>query len=105
MGWKKRRRTSLEIVHDILCTLEHKSQSKTAIMHKANLNFKRVDSYMYFLLSKGLVSTSEDYSSRRYFITKKGLDFLKDYRELKESEEKLMESLKRLERSLSLGGA
>lgn len=86
----------------ILHVLEGGGQSKTAIMHKANLNFKRVNTYISFLLSKGFVSMEEGTHSRRYIITRKGIEFLKDYRSLKENEERIVEILRKIERSLSL---
>lgn len=91
----------MDIIADILEVLESGRQSKTAIMRKANLNLKRVNSYIDFLLLKGFVSVEEKACSSKYSITKKGLELLKDYRSLKENEKKLIENLKKLESVLS----
>ncbi|MEM4652936.1 MAG: winged helix-turn-helix domain-containing protein [Candidatus Nezhaarchaeales archaeon] len=95
----------MDIIAGILHVLEGGGQSKTAIMRKANLNFKRVNIYINFLLSRNLILVGESFSSKKYFITKKGLEFLKDYRSLRESEEKLIEALRKPQSNLSLEGA
>lgn len=102
MRWGERRRSSLEIIASILDVLENGGQSKTAIMHKANLNFKRVNIYISFLLSKGFISIEERANSKKYLITRRGLELLKDYRDLRENEKKLIEILRKLECSISL---
>lgn len=102
MRWGERRRSSLEIIASILDVLENGGQSKTAIMHKANLNFKRVNIYISFLLSKGFISIEKRANSKKYLITRRGLELLKDYRDLIENEKKLIEILRKLECSISL---
>ena len=49
-----KRRDKVEIMADILDACVH-GANKTAIVHKANLNFTIVDPYLEFLAQKGLI--------------------------------------------------
>ncbi|MEM4576263.1 MAG: winged helix-turn-helix domain-containing protein [Candidatus Nezhaarchaeales archaeon] len=99
---KRKRRSGLDILSDILLLLKEGKQSKTMIMRKVNLNLNRTNKYLSFLLSRKLVSLNG--SSSKIAITKNGLDFVEEFMKLKEAEEKLFQALKKLERHLSLGG-
>jgi len=102
---KNKRRSSLDIIADILYLLEGGRRSKTAIMRLANLNLNRVNKYLRFLLSKGFVLEGEGPSSVKFAITAKGVEFLRDFERLKEAEEKVLELVKKLKGLTGLEGA
>jgi len=97
---KKRRRTRLEIIADILSLVKRKRRNITEIIYKANLNSERAKRYVNFLLSKELMEVKRK-SGRSYAITARGVEFLKDYMELKELERSLLRRLKKIEDFLS----
>lgn len=75
----KERRNRLEIMEDILRATRNGAR-KTEIMHKANLNFTRVNNYISFLTERGLL----DNTGPIYTITEKGEEFLRDYDKIKD---------------------
>ena len=54
----KERRGRLEIIADILLVARGEAK-KTAIVYKANLNFKKVERYLPYLEEKGLIRAYE----------------------------------------------
>jgi len=81
MGSVAGHRKQLNFISDILNVAMVKSL-KTHIMYKANLSYRQLMSY---LLKGGLlavVTDSED-ERTRFRVTKKGIQFLKDYTRLK----------------------
>ena len=97
---KKRRRTRLEIIADILSLVKRKRRNITEIIYKANLNSERAKRYVDFLLSKELMEVKRG-SGKFYVITARGVEFVKDYMELKELERSLLRRLKKIEDFLS----
>ena len=76
--FKYRDRTS--IILDILDTVRHKlkGETKTNIMRNANLNFDQANTYLVFLIARGLIKAGDPMRSQelaRYKLTKKGLEF------------------------------
>lgn len=58
---------------------------KTAIMYKCNLSFRQLETYLGFLLNKGLLrmfTKRESAASQFFETTSRGLDFLRAYRNL-----------------------
>ena len=72
-----KRRDKVEIMADILNACVH-GANKTAIVHKANLNFKIVDTYLELLLQKDLISVEHN-GVTSYKTTKNGMKFLKSF--------------------------
>ena len=72
-----KRRDKVEIMADILNACIH-GANKTAIVHKANLNFKIVDTYLELLLQKDLISVEHN-GVTSYKTTKNGKKFLKSF--------------------------
>ena len=70
-------RQSLDIVQDMLSVASVRVR-KTRIMYQANLSYVQVEKYLRHLLENGLVDHDGDFF---YIITRKGLDFLRLYRE------------------------
>ena len=77
----KSRRNMIEISSEIL-SAAIEDISKTAIVYRANLNFKRAEKYLDKLLELGLMTVSEK-SALKYKTAKKGRDFLIAYENLK----------------------
>ena len=75
----KERRGKLEIMVEILdiCV---EGALKTEIVYKANLNFKRVGSYLPFLEKRELIERS----GSGFKTTDKGKEFLDNYHKVKE---------------------
>ena len=75
----KERRGKLEIMVEILaiCT---EGALKTEIVYKANLNFKRVGTYIPFLEKRHLIERS----GPNFRTTDKGKEFLDNYYKVKE---------------------
>lgn len=87
------RRNELDIYADIL-QVAMEGARKTEIVYKANLNFTILKKYLRRLIDRGLIEPTED---RRFITTKRGFQFLEQYRELiapitSESENQTMNS-------------
>jgi len=75
------KRDRLEIMAEILgLCLEPKT--KTHVMYGTNLSWKMLQHYLSELQSRGLLEVHNN--STRYVTTKRGLDFLEKWKELKE---------------------
>jgi len=72
-------RNSLEITAEILSLCE-KPQTKTRVMYRANLSWGLLQKYLSRLQSKQLLEVQN--SRTRYVTTRKGLQFVKTWREL-----------------------
>jgi len=66
-------REKLEIIVDILKVLKRSEVTKTSIVYKANLNFKRADHYLDIMMRMGLIEKP----SNKYNITETGNEYLK----------------------------
>jgi predicted transcriptional regulator len=78
MGSKRDR---VEIIADIL-GLCSEPKTKTHVMYGTNLSWKMLQHYLSELQSRKLLEKQS--KSKRYVTTKRGLDFVKKWRELKE---------------------
>ena len=71
-----RRRTSLEIIADMLRLGE---AGKTEIMYSANMSYFQLQKYLNFLLERGLIDkVTLGNPSVTYRVTKKGLKILRN---------------------------
>jgi predicted transcriptional regulator len=75
----KERRGKLEIMVEILAICKG-GALKTEIVYKANLNFKRVGTYIPFLEKRNLIESSGPV----FRTTEKGIEFLDNYYKVKE---------------------
>lgn len=73
------RRSTVKLMVDIL-EIALNGAGKTEIVYKANLNFRRVQKYLDFLVGKGLISVSSN-KRKKYRTTEKGKAFIKRYKE------------------------
>jgi len=76
-------RSRVEILDNILNVAE-RATLKTHIMYKANLSHRQLEKYLGFLELNGMLLQVLDIKTgiRRYKVTDKGIDFLKDYAHL-----------------------
>jgi predicted transcriptional regulator len=81
---KSSHRGRFDIIADILASAMG-GVRKTTIMYRCNLSFKQLETYLGFLLNKGLLKMfikRESAASRFFETTKRGMDFLRAYRNL-----------------------
>jgi predicted transcriptional regulator len=76
-----RRRSSLEIVRDILVQAMN-GTTKTGIVYGANINFNVLGRYWRSLLEGGLVEELELDGRKIYRTTQRGREFLESFRSL-----------------------
>lgn len=74
------RRSRYDIIAKIL-SVARDGAGKTEILYRANLNFGMVNGYLNSLIQDGMISLTT--GSTKYNTTKKGLEFLKAYENLK----------------------
>jgi predicted transcriptional regulator len=74
----KVRRSRMDIIADIL-SVAREERKKTQIVYRANLNFRRVEGYLHYLLDRGLIENTDG----GYKTTEKGKEFLSDYQKMK----------------------
>lgn len=78
-----RKRERLEIIHDILKALQDKGGKlkPTHILYKSNLSYQMLTEYLTDLIEKRLIIEEEDKKKNKsYSITEKGLNFLSDFK-------------------------
>ncbi|MBI4144596.1 hypothetical protein HY493_00125 [Candidatus Woesearchaeota archaeon] len=81
------RRSHLEIVYDILKSIQDKGGriKPTHLLYKSNLSHKRMKGYVEDLQQKGLMMAEVNEDERSmYMITDQGLKFLEEYKKVKE---------------------
>lgn len=79
----KARRSKLRILVDILKVIEEENGARiTQILYGANLSYDRLVKYIEELLSKGLVDERKRGQSTVYYLTKKGREFLVEFRKI-----------------------
>jgi predicted transcriptional regulator len=78
MGSKRNR---VEIIAEIL-GLCSEPKSKTHVMYGTNLSWKMLQHYLSELQSRGLLEFHDN--SSRYVTSKRGLEFVEKWKELKE---------------------
>lgn len=72
----------MHIIADILISAKRKN-SKTRILHDANLNFNRLQKYLSFLDELKLL-TADKFDGKTYYrTTEKGDRFLENFQEIK----------------------
>jgi len=79
-----KKRDRLEIINDILELISTRSVKPTQIMYKANLSHDMLNQYMNELISKQFILENKDKKGQRtYSLNEKGLNFLRDYKMIK----------------------
>jgi len=80
-----RRRTKLEIYVSILRSLLKSKARAVHVMYRANLSFIQARSCLDFLVKKGLIEKEEEEKIVVYKITKKGKEFLENYKKIEKA--------------------
>ncbi len=80
MNMSTRKRGFIEIVGDILNSLNHNSLKKSHIASNCNLDPRAVTKYLNLIIKMKLVKKSQD--SPHFKLTKKGISFLTQYNNL-----------------------
>jgi len=77
----KQRRTQLEIIHDMLSTVQQKGGriKPTHLLYKSNLSHKMMLEYVDVLKERGLIGEEEHRGKKIYVSTAKCLQFLFEY--------------------------
>ncbi|MCD6562739.1 MAG: hypothetical protein J7K23_02330 [Thermoproteales archaeon] len=79
----KQRRSKLRILADILGIIfEENGARVTQILYGANLSYDRLVKYLDELKAKELITEKRDDQGARYYLTKKGKDFLKEFKKI-----------------------
>jgi predicted transcriptional regulator len=78
-----KRRDRFLIIAEILETAKP-GALKTQIMYRANLSFTQLHAYLNFLLKIKLLDKTLENNRTRYRTTKKGANFIQQYREITE---------------------
>ncbi len=76
----RRKRGTLSITESILHSLKEGPELKTHVAYKSKIDSRTIEKYLGFLTSLHLVKPT---SSGKYAITRKGVEFLKQYAKLK----------------------
>ena len=76
---KKRER--LEVIKDILDSIrENRNIKPTRLLYSSNLSPQMFKDYVDELLGKGFVKVNEENGKKTFSLTKKGNNFLEEYR-------------------------
>ncbi|MFH1332433.1 MAG: winged helix-turn-helix domain-containing protein [archaeon] len=80
------RRNKLDIVNDMLTSINEKGGKikPTHLMYKANLSHKLLSQYLEDLVSNELVKEVSEGSNKYLILTSKGVDFLNQFRKMRE---------------------
>ena len=69
-----RRRSSIDILHDVLRLCDNGGVKKTAIMYRANLSYDQLRRYLTVLTRQEIVARND---AGNYQVTEKGRDILR----------------------------
>jgi predicted transcriptional regulator len=83
----KQKRTQLEIIHDMLSTMQQRGGriKPTHLLYKSNLSYKMMQGYLTILKERDLVEEEEAKGEKKvYVLTQKGFQFLSEYKRIAE---------------------
>ena len=77
-----KKRDRLQIIHDILLAINEKNGKikPTHILYKSNLSHQMMDEYLTELSEKEFIIVNKNDKGKTYSITKKGIDYLNEYK-------------------------
>lgn len=88
------RRTRYEIFADLLnAVMRHGSCSVTRASYGANLPVDRAKNFLSFLASRGFVREESTGDSKRYGVTRRGVEYLETFRRMQKMFVALSEDL------------
>ena len=81
-----KRRGKLEIIHDMLRSIQNKGGTikPTHLLYKSNLSHSKMKEYIDELTSKGMVEEIEQKGKKMFSITEKGDGFLLEFERIRE---------------------
>jgi predicted transcriptional regulator len=76
------KRDRLQVIYDILKTIGEKNNriKPTHILYKSNLSHQMMEEYLKELKEKNFVKEIKNEKSKTYSLTKKGYDYLNEYK-------------------------
>jgi predicted transcriptional regulator len=79
-----KRRTKIEIIHDILKAIQNKGGriKPTHLLYKSNLSHKKMMEYVEDLMSKEMIGETTFNGNKMYIITNKGLQYLVEFKQI-----------------------
>ncbi|MBI2129741.1 transcriptional regulator [Candidatus Woesearchaeota archaeon] len=80
------RRTKIEIIHDILTSIQQKGGKikPTHLLYKSNLSHKKMMEYLGELMAKKMVEEMFEGKDKKYIITEEGLKYIFEFKKIKE---------------------
>ncbi len=80
------RRSKIEIINDILTSIQKKSGKikPTHLLYKSNLSYKKMNEYIHELIGKEMMEEKKVDKNRYYVVTDKGLKFISEFKKMKE---------------------
>ena len=79
------RRTRIDIISDILISIRKNGKLRpTHVMYKANLSHSSLNEYLSELMGKEMIEEITEKKSKFLIITEKGVNFLTEFRKMKE---------------------
>jgi len=84
-----KRRSRLDIICDMLCSIQDKGGKikPTHLMYKANLSHNLLNTYLEELVDKNMVKEMELNNYKYLIITDKGLEFIQNIKKMKDFQE------------------
>lgn len=81
-----KKRTKLEIIHDILEVIKNRNGKvkPTHILYKSNLSYQMMEEYLKELIGKDFITEVKHKKGKTYVVNKKGYDFLSQYNLIKD---------------------
>ncbi len=74
-------RSRVEILYDIVAAAKPYGK-KTHLMYKGNLSYQQLDLYLDFILKNGLLEERLVEDIKLYYITQKGLEFMRLFEDM-----------------------
>jgi len=90
----RKRRDRLHIMAEVL-QVTRNGALKTQIMYKANLSFAQLNEYLSLLLELNLLRVHKSDQATIYKTTRKGIEYLRSYEEIRALLEKEEKNVKR----------
>ena len=81
-----KRRGKIEIIHDMLRSMQDKGGTikPTHLLYKSNLSHSKMKEYVGELMNNGMMEEVEVKKKRMFSLTDKGSNFLVEYAKIKE---------------------
>jgi len=82
----EKRRGKLEIIADILSSIQNKEGKikPTHLLYKSNLSHAKLTEYVDILLKKGMIEKKEIKGKKMFFMKEQGHKFLLEFERIKE---------------------